>query len=1370
MQAIRAVLLLLILLFPSFIFAFQIDTKPFDWESISKKYQVINYTTEDGLPVNSVNYIVHHTDGFIYIATNDGLVRFDGDRFVVLNTSTHPEMVSNRILWISEGPSKELCFVDAIGNLYFLDGDKISRLQENPEFENVRVLKTNVTPKGLIILDTNEGLLEKRANDPVKRFTATETRIDPQNSFNLIGERTDFLLDDGWYSLEKKDVKKHLNSDDLLMPMDQVFNMIVTKDSTYWMLGYTNQLLSIDSQNNQSLYSISDSKEVTIWDAKELSTTELLLNTSIGYLIFNRVLGEFKNTPFMAESVGYFEDNTWTKLENTTTYQFQNRVYIDELEVLQTNREISFLTLDREGSVWVATNGDGIYQIIQKKMITLGNEFYPGLSNVYGMDEFNNEIWITSFEGNIFKITGNELTIWKSEQADFDYPFFRSIMVDNSDTIYAGNFNLWKFKDNQWYKDESFIKDNALIDVLFKDSKERFWLGTNENLFLYDGAEFKPFNDVDGQTLGGISSITGLGNGDLAISTLGQGVAILTETNQFKFINTDDGLSSNIIRDVYQTSKDTLWVVSEDKGLNRVVFAIDRSVEHIQTISIEDGLIDNSLHKIIEDDFGYFWINSNSGIMRVKESHLNKFLDNNSEELIIEDFTNKDGLLNIEGNGGTQGAGLLTDDGKLLFPNQAGIIYTQPEWHIKKSNSPSLSPIFETISFKDSVQSILNTDQISLRKDVRNIRVKFTLPTFSETHNLKLKYKLDGINETWEEVNSDRVAIFTNLPSGLNTLSVKGWKNGSEEYVASSILITVQPYFYETNWFIFISIFVLIGLFYSGYKVLLFQSRYREKKLEELVANRTKELVSEKEKTEEALQLIKKLDESKSQFFTNFTHELRTPLSLILSPLEEMLENDSVQVSKSRAPLSMMMRSANRLKDLVNQLLDVSKLNSGQLSLTFEEVDLPELTKHFTSQFDHSFHQKNISFTSNYSEGISKLYVDTSAWEHICTNILGNAIKFTPEGGHISIRMRQVESRVEIHISDTGNGIPTSDLPFIFDPYYQGDSSISKAGGTGIGLAIVKGMVDKMNGKISVESKVGSGTEFKISLRTGTDHISEQHTILSEPSGRTPLIHTDNTELLTNQELEKAPEVSVDAPKVLLVEDNPDFRAYLQSLIQRDYCVEVATNGREGLESLKEYKPDIIVSDVMMPEMNGYEMMREIRKIDAYKHIPFIFLSAKDSENDIQKGLNIGADIYLTKPVKNKLLLTQLKVLLRREQRIDTPSQKTVLNESPLIKNTIQIIKRHLGNPDLNVELIADALAMSSATLYRNWKKDSDETINQLINKLRLEEALKLIEDENLTISEAAYSVGYKHLSHFSRAFKKRYGISPKEYLSEKTV
>ncbi|MEP6362064.1 MAG: ATP-binding protein, partial [Balneola sp.] len=607
----------------------------------------------------------------------------------------------------------------------------------------------------------------------------------------------------------------------------------------------------------------------------------------------------------------------------------------------------------------------------------------------------------------------------------------------------------------------------------------------------------------------------------------------------------------------------------------------------------------------------------------------------------------------------------------------------------------------------------------------------------------------------------------TNIPSGENKLSIRGKLKSSDEYSEASMLINVAPYFYETGWFLVLSLCFLGGVFYLGYKALLKQSKFREMKLEELVNDRTKELLEEKEKTVEALQIIKKLDESKSQFFTNFTHELRTPLSLILSPLEEMLENNSIQTNGNKAPLSLMMRSANRLKSLVNQLLDVSKLSSGEINLTFQEVDIVEVTKRISAQFEYAFEKQGIKFSIESTNQSNFVFLDVSAWEHICTNLLGNALKFTPDGGNVFVCINNEDDFVKVVFEDSGSGIAKADLPFIFDPYYQGDSSIEKSGGTGIGLAIVKGMIEKMGGEIFVHSVKNEGTTFDVIVKKGKEHISENHQIISESYKNINKKDPALIDVNINDELIENKSISETAPKVLLVEDNEDFRIYLQSLISRYYNVKVASNGKLGLEALEDFHPDIILSDIMMPEMDGFEMMNAIRGIDSYKHIPFIFLSAKDSDYDVQKGLNMGADIYLTKPVQNKLLLAQIKVLLRRERMLKASGEKleqTVKNT--FTTRTTDIIKRHLGNPDLNIDLIAEALSMSSSSLYRKWKNENEETINQIINKFRFEEALKLIKDESLNISEASYAVGFTNLSYFSRAFKKMYGLPPQEYLN----
>ncbi len=1360
---------LFFLLFSSVqVLAFQPTPVPFNWDDISSQYQIRNYSIKDGLPINSANQITHQTDGFIYVATNDGLVRFDGDRFVVFDTNSDPTMQSNRILWLESGGNDELWFTDVNGNLYMLKYGEVVWLQKKEAFKDIEVLKLDVTADGSVIITTSKGLYVQKEGIEFVQFNDENTQAEIKNSFSVDGGRLDFLTENGWFYVRDKKVTKVMDAESLLIPVEDVFKMKMTKDGVRWLLGYHNQLLKVDSNNNQKLYIYEQENSVILWDFIEVSDKELLVDTKEKYLSFNRENGYFKEIESESTLSEHVENIDWKQVERSeSVIRFQNSIYVSGKKVLNTQRGIVYLTIDKEGGIWTATNGDGIYHITQKKIITIGEDEIPGLFNTYGLHEDGNNIWATSFENNIFKISDEGFTNWNRSNSELAYTFFRSVFVDENETVMAGNFDLWEYQGQKWKKNTAFENDRNLIDVIAKDSKQREWVGTAKYLYKFDGTSYVPFEDNSGERLEGIRSIKELKSGELAISTAGFGLVILGTDTLFRYINKEQGLSSNLIRDFYESSNDTAWVVSEDRGLNRIVHYQYSDIKKIEYVLASDGLIDNSLHKLIDDKSGYFWINSNSGIMRISQRNLNKYLDGEINNLTVESFTEEDGLNNIEGNGGVQNAGLLTKDNKLIFSNQSGLVYTRPEWHVIKNKKELAMPMFETVSFSDSVKTLWNLSEINFSRDVRNIQVKFTLPTFSGTKNLELQYKMEGVNEVWENASYERIAVFTNIPSGENKLSIRGKLKSSDEYTEASMLINVAPYFYETGWFLVLSLCFLGGVFYLGYKALLKQSRFREMKLEELVNDRTKELLEEKEKTVEALQIIKKLDESKSQFFTNFTHELRTPLSLILSPLEEMLENNSIQTNGNKAPLSLMMRSANRLKSLVNQLLDVSKLSSGEINLTFQEVDIVEVTKRISAQFEYAFEKQGIKFSIESTNQSNFVFLDVSAWEHICTNLLGNALKFTPDGGNVFVCINNEDDFVKVVFEDSGSGIAKADLPFIFDPYYQGDSSIEKSGGTGIGLAIVKGMIEKMGGEILVHSVKNEGTTFDVIVKKGKEHISENHQIVSESYKNIDKKEPALIDVNINDELIESKSISETAPKVLLVEDNEDFRIYLQSLISRHYNVKVASNGKLGLEALEDFHPDIILSDIMMPEMDGFEMMNAIRGIDSYKHIPFIFLSAKDSDYDVQKGLNMGADIYLTKPVQNKLLLAQIKVLLRRERMLKASGEKleqTVKNT--FTTRTTDIIKRHLGNPDLNIDLIAEALSMSSASLYRKWKNENDETINQIINRFRFEEALKLIKDEGLNISEASYAVGFTNLSYFSRAFKKMYGLPPQEYLN----
>lgn len=1346
------------------------STVPFDWDKLSNEYQVRNFVVKDGLPLNSINYIVHHTDGYVYMATNDGLSRFDGTQFVTFNTANSPKMQSNRIAWVGSGANEELWFSDAAENMYRFRGGEIDWLQEKTPYKSLKVKKIELYKEDRILVTTDKGFF-KQVSGEMKfiPFNDPRTQVEFDNSFIFGREDIYFLNQEGFFKMREGKVSLLISKEDMLMPFDDVFNMIVTNDGVEWLLGMNGQLLELGTNAKQKLHTSQLLGNANIWDFKEVSDNELLLSTNRGYVLFDRRTGLFIDNGQMAiNEEEYFEDNGWAWETSRLVTRIKNSIYIDGRKVLETGKSIPFLTTGSDGSIWVATNGEGVYQILRKKFVTIGDNLSQGLVNVYGLEEENGNVWAASFEGNIFRISDNEIRNWNRENSGLDFIYYRSVYESKSGAIFAGNFDTWKYEAGRW----ALYPENQLtgqVNVFFEDSKNRFWVGKDIGLYQIFGDSTGRFLGVDGTEISRVTGIQELENNDLFFLTTQSGLAILDQEDRFSFLDTEDGLTSNLIRDLYMPSNDTLWVVTEDKGLNRVIIDSGYNALEVKELSTADGLIDNSLHRLIEDRFGYFWINSNKGIMRIKESILNDFLDQGITELNVESFGEEDGLENREGNGGVQYAGLLTEDGKLLFPSQAGIVYTKPEWHLTNQRK-LIPPIVEAVSYEDTSEYFFNRSEITLPNSVRDIQIKFSIPSFTTPEKLILEYKMEGVNTDWQKVGSERLAVLTNLPAGDYSFSMRGKIAGNEEFVRNEITINVTPYFYETVWFFGVSVILFGLLVFLGIRLLLIQGKRREERLNRLVEERTVELLEEKEKTELALQQVKKLDQSKSQFFTNFTHELRTPLSLILNPLEDMLEEDGFQVSnpKKRNSLTLMKRNATRLKELINQLLDVSKLNSGELTLFFEPVDLFKLTHRIVTQFEDSLAKKEIQLKLIESEDLELIYVDVNAWEHIITNLLSNALKFTSQKGGICFKVEEEKEDVIVRVYDTGSGIPKKDMPYIFDSYYQGDSSISRAGGTGIGLALVKGLVEKMGGTIEVESTVEIGTQFIIHLKKGSSHISSKDRIKASSTISIPAEKSTDNIVLSDSRSTNESIKTLFTQKVLLVEDNEDFREYLSSVIGDEYEVQVAQNGQEGLDLLKVFSPDIVVSDIMMPIMNGYEMMKSIRKMEEYKSIPFIFLSAKNSVADIEKGLNVGADIYLPKPVQNSVLLTQIKVLLRREGLILKEEQKKEdKRQSQLIRNVHEIIQRHLGNPELNVELIARALSISSPSLYRNWKKENQESINKTITRLRFEEALKLIE-EGFSISEVSYSVGFNHLSYFSKAFKKAYGVSPQEYVKKR--
>ncbi len=1201
-------------------FSFQPDQQPFQWEALYPQYVFRHFTTEDGLPVNSISDILAHSDGFIYVATFDGLARFDGDRFVVFNTANSPGLKRNRISKMMEAPNGNLWILDTSHNFYEFSNNSFNSLNEQLSSESPEVFDIRKSTDGTLHLITSKG------------------------DFKVLG-------------------------DDTFQQMDSI--------------SYNNP----DAILKLNMNEVSNSGE----SKKNVSTIDL---------------------PFP------ISDSLTTGV------------------------------VDAEGNVWFSTISDGIYEASKKKMLTIGETAHPEFTNIYGLyEDAHNAIWINAFNDGIFRIQDSTLTFWNPQNETIPEVSTRSLVTLKNGATYAGGTGgIWKLENKRWIKPTIFINGFVGVDVLYEDSKNRFWIGTNRGLFQFENNQVDRFVDQSGVTINQVKYITEFQDQGLLFATSGQGIALLDASNNFTFITTEQGLSSDQIRDVYIQAEDTLWVVSEDLGLNRVVLNDDFTVRSVAIINSNDGLIDNSLHRLLEDDFGYFWINSNKGIMRISKINLNAYANGAESILSIQQYSSKNELIKSEGNGGIQYSGLITKDGKLLFSNQAGIVYTRPEWHLESTINNLTAPIAESISFSDSIVSVLGISSFKLPVSSRDFNIKFTLPTFTQPENLILEYKLEGINKSWQKTGTDRLAVFTNVPGGKHSFLMRGRLTGNTEYSESSIQVTVPYKFQETIWFYLLSSFFGIGLIVVGFKYRVRALHERQRKLQELVDEKTHEL--------------KEAAEIKTRFFTGITHELKTPLSLIISPIDDLIDETTEAANQGLSnKLSLMKRNSNRLKNLVDQILDVSKLNADAIKLKIQPVYLFQLTRQIIGQFHSKLEQEEISLEISSPELDELIYVDKEAWERIIINLMSNAIKFSPVKSKIRIFFIVNETTVEITVTDEGKGIAPENHHKIFNYLYQ-EAGDKAAEGTGIGLFLVKGLIEEMGGTIHLNSKAGEGAEFSLSLRKGFAHIGSKHMLLHEP------LLSDEKEFLVGIETQTSKSQKIPHERrILVVEDNFDFRTYLQSLLEVQYEVIIAKNGKEGLKILKKVMPDLIISDIMMPEMNGLEFVNSLRSKKQYQHLPVIFLSAKNDEQDVQTGLSTGADVYLTKPVRSSILLTQIVAILRREN-ILRGGFTTSLNEESepeFLRQVREIIFRQLANPSLSVSQLADALYISRSKLYVEWKKVNDVSINGYIKKTRLNEAKALLKEKGFTVHEAARAVGYSDANYFSTSFKKEFGINPSD-------
>lgn len=1028
---------------------------------------------------------------------------------------------------------------------------------------------------------------------------------------------------------------------------------------------------------------------------------------------------------------------------------------------------------DKDGYIWIGTYDNGIFklnsdmQVISNSKPTVFHKFKPTpiyknhILNIYEDSERN--LWISSqnFGVDLFDrntnsfisipfdtITGNPTSfdVYKITEDSYGVKWFAT-----ESGLYYRDPGLKRLDEIRLFNDTA-LNTAGILDI-FEDSKRCFWIITqNRGVFC-----LLPENRNTRKLLS------------------------FPEENYLKTKN-----SRTIIRSAYEDNEGTLWLRSESE-----LYVFDRGKNSIDSFKSFDDSFKGYVFKFTGDHKGNLWCVTDQGLIR--------FDPKDSTARNIKKFTTDDGLPFDDMNHFP----FFTDKRGYIYCGSSsasgnGFFRFHPD-SIPPDNL-HIPPIAIT-EFKVRNENIKPDTSIS---QIKHILLKYNQNFFSfefaaldYVNPLKNQYayKLEGLDEEWIYSGNRRFANYTGIPSGDYVFRVKGSNNdGYWNETGTSVRLTILSPPWKRWWS-----YTLYGLLVCG--VIYTIVRYYLKR-KELIYKLTIEHI-QTEKLEE-------IDKLKSRFFANISHEFRTPLTLILGPLEKL--KSKTKDLDCKKDLNVMQRNARRLQELINQLLNLSKLEAGQMKLHASDENIIDLLKGYVNSFESLAKQKQIELKFSAAEDSIYLYVDWDKIEKILYNLLSNAFKFTEEGGLIEVAVCCSQSSaikmpdfgssnadwrlqtadfagqwVEIKVSDTGKGIPTNKLAYVFDRFYQVDDSYTKDyEGTGIGLALARELVDLHHGNITVESQVGKGTVFTVFLPKGKEHLRPDEIVeTNEPLKSAnlkyytePFTQPFKRVKIDEPELDNIQEKEDVKPLLLVIEDNDDLRNYMHSFLESDYNLTEAIDGEHGLNKAIDKIPDLVITDVMMPKMDGYQLCKKLKTDERTSHIPVIMLTAKASLDDRIEGLETGADDFLTKPFDPQELKVRINNLILQRKKLRehyakefnlqriTDSENLISIDERFLQKAKRIAEEKMSDPDFTIEAFAGLMAMSRVQLHRKIKALLNLSSSEFIRNLRLNRAAILLKAKKGNVTEVAFEVGFNNLSWFSKCFHEQFGVLPSEYIN----
>lgn len=1315
-----------------------------------------HFSLADGLSNNSIMALHQDHDGYLWVGTSDGLNRFDGFEFQQYDGENG--LRDGFISGIKSINDDQIVAASQNGIIHIYDKtqEKITIIEDS------LLGRTFIHPghailghDNYLLIGTSQGLVRYGLDG------STFTHILDNTSITCMQKSpSEAVL---WLGTGHGLVQLDLNSLRVTnqYPVSEGVRAIsilrngnvlaITKSKVFQVDQANKTIQPIKEISLDDLNTICQDRNGNIWIGSQSGLTllrghNLEMDADLNEIMRHKGLDNLNITQLFYDR----EDNLWIGTANNglirlnlSPNRFTTFRQSDEARGgLSPENTVRALYGDADSILWIGSYGGGLYKFDRRnrefKRFEPGNnpgELQGGQVSAVFRDS-KQRLWVGTWGDGLYQLREDNAELFKpwqiSLRSEFqEYQSIHQIFEDELKNIWvASNGGLLVMRPESEEYDELtnlFHIPHVSINTVLEDNDGNWWIGTWSGLYIYSAE-------------------------DVALLKTDAVTRIIRPIDSLHYqrdhLNT---LGDDRITDIHQDHAGNIWVATYGGGINHVQ-ASDQKMQ-VQRYTSLDGLPNETVYGIEEDVLGRLWLSTNDGLVLF-----------NPERKSIQFFTSEDGL---QSNQFYFGAHTTLEKGTLAFGGISGFNIFDPmmfrDWTGDLDNliirnitynGRSITPDSRAGNSQITKLAIPYSDRIRIPYRDNDLKIDFSTITFNQHENISYQYQLENYDADWNTAGSAQPTVrYSHLSEGIYRFKVRASLDHQHWTEPKSIQIVVDPPWNRTWWARSLFVLLILGAIYLIARISYVYSNLKNKiKFEKIQRQQEKEV-----------------NEMRLWFFTYITHEFRSPLTLILSPLHEILKDNRTPES-IKDKIGYAYRSSQKLMRLVDQLLNFRKINEGKLALKCSEENISEFSREICDSFSRVATKKHIKYEFNTSTVNTLIWYDPNRLELVLHNLLSNAFKYCEQGDQVVVSIHEDDNSVIISIQDSGPGIHPDDMDHLFEPYFQGKMNRH---GSGIGLTIAKEITEMHGGELSVTSSLGVGTTFEVRLLKGNEHLSPDQ-ITKEITGAQKQLLKPLMEWNSRKDYQQDVTLYEDGskPRILIVEDDREILQYFQSCFEKEATVFIANDGESGYTTALKEQPDIIISDVIMPVLDGIGMSRALQTNEHTRHIPVILLTSKASVETKLEGINSGAIEYLTKPVNIAVLRAKVHSMLRNMSHLKShfkhhsilqaSEAQTPESEKFLLK-AAKVVESNMTNNAFTADSFAVKMGMSRSGLYKKLRQETGKSTTQFIRYVRLKHAEKLLHDGHLNVSQTAFQVGFNDLKYFRKCFKKEFGMTPSE-------